>query len=112
MRQGAGRYSAVAAGDPAGYQIQTTTSRLAPGNGESSSATRLLTQFNVVRPTANWPVGVGNVIAVLWSRQSKANSIVSPTRTRMISAARPLMRNLRALLADAVRFPPRLGRLD
>lgn len=99
MRQDLGRYSAGASGAAAGYQIQTTTSRLARGNGESSSVTRWLTQFNVVRPTANWPVGVGNVISVLCSRQSKTSRVVRPTRPNITKPAKPWMRRLKTLLA-------------
>ena len=64
-----------------------------------------LTQVYVVRPTAEWPVGSGNVILVLCSRQSKASSIVSPTTANMASAARLSMRRL----AKAGNFRPGLG---
>src|SRR6267378_468643 len=107
-RHAAGRYSTgaadVAAAD--GYQIQTTASRFAPEEGANSSVWVLLTHAYVVRPTVKWPVGAGNVISVLCSRQSKASSIVSPTTPNMASAARLLMRRL----AKAGNFRPGFGK--
>src|SRR6267154_5132380 len=107
-RQGAGKYSAGGAELPAdGYQIQTSTSRLVPGEGASSSVSALLTHVYIVRPTAKWPVGAGNVISVLCSAHIRARSEMSAPMTRMKTAAKPRMSHRKKRLPDIAGCPRR-----
>src|SRR6266852_2954334 len=105
-RHDAGKYSAGGAAFTAdGYQIQTSTSRLVPGEGANSSVSASLTHAYIVRPTAKWPVGAGNVTSVLCSLHIRARSETSAPITRAKMTARLRMSPRKKRLPGIVDCP-------
>src|SRR4029077_13266703 len=77
-------------------QIQARSWRVEPGDGASGSACASLQKY-VVRPTANGPGGVGKVVSLLWSSNSKPSETVTPRTHNMAIAETALINHLTGL---------------